>query len=158
MIYVQISEELELPPEHETDSPLLAELENAALVACRNAGPPQAVDLSIVLSDDHQLHDLNSRFLGIDAPTDVLSFPGGDTDPDSDQLYLGDVVISYPRAAAQAAAGGHSLQAELQLLVVHGVLHLCGYDHADEADQARMWALQTAILLELGCEISGPAV
>jgi probable rRNA maturation factor len=162
MIYVQISEELEIPTDLASDSPLWTSLEtvleNAALAACQRAGVLQEVELTIVLSDDRQLHELNSQFLGIDAPTDVLSFPGGETDPDSNELYLGDVIISYSRAAAQAAAGGHSLQAELQLLVVHGVLHLCGYDHADEAEQARMWALQTAVLQELGCEISGPAM
>ena len=60
------------------------------------------------------------------------------------------------RAAAQAKAGGHSLQAELQLLVVHGVLHLLSYDHATKTQQARMWAAQAQILTDLGCEITSP--
>jgi probable rRNA maturation factor len=159
MIYVQIAENIELPPDQpglESDTPLLEVMENAALAAYGRAGPSQAADLSVVLSDDRQLQALNSQFLGIDAPTDVLSFPGGETDPDSQVLYLGDVIVSYPRALVQAAAAGHSVQAELQLLVVHGVLHLCGYDHADEQGKARMWELQAAALHDLGAEISGP--
>ena len=159
MITIQISEALELPeglPAIPADSPLLPAMEAAALAACRRAGPPDEVDLTVVLADDRQLQALNNQFLGIDSPTDVLSFPDGEVDPDSERVYLGDVLISYPRAAAQAAAGGHALQAELQLLVVHGVLHLCGHDHADEDQQQRMWAVQAAALGDVACEISGP--
>lgn len=108
-------------------------------------------DLSLILGDDDQLHELNLQFRGVDAPTDVLSFPDGAVDPDSGQPYLGDILISVPRAEAQAAAGGHPLVDELQLLVVHGVLHLLGYDHTDEDEKARMWELQAQILNDLGC-------
>ena len=107
-------------------------------------------DISIVLTDDEQLHGLNRDYLGIDAPTDVLSFPAAETDPDTGQPYLGDILISLQRAARQAEAGGHSLAAEVQLLVVHGVLHLVGHDHAQPEEKARMWAAQAAILQTLG--------
>jgi probable rRNA maturation factor len=152
VIIVQISEAIE-----ETWKLADSLLEEAAQSTLQRAGQEAPVDLTVVVADDAQLHELNLQFLGIDGPTDVLSFPGGETDPDSGDLYLGDVIVSLPRATAQAQAGGHSLQAELQLLVVHGVLHLCGYDHGDETEQARMWALQAEILQGLGCEISGPA-
>ena len=107
-------------------------------------------DLSIVLTDDEQLRRLNREYLGIDAATDVLSFPASDTDPDSGGLYLGDILVSVPRAAQQATSAGHPLEAEAQLLVVHGVLHLLGHDHADPSDKSRMWAAQAAILGSLG--------
>ncbi|MFZ6026881.1 MAG: rRNA maturation RNase YbeY [Chloroflexota bacterium] len=108
-------------------------------------------DLSVILGSDGQLHELNRQFRGVDAPTDVLSFPDGEIDPDTGRPYLGDVLISVPRAEAQAAGGGHPLSDELQLLVVHGVLHLLGYDHADESEKAQMWALQGQILDVLAC-------
>jgi len=114
------------------------------------------VDITIILTDDAQIHELNKQYRGIDAPTDVLSFPSGDTDPDSKRLYLGDVVISYPRAQAQAEAGGHPVEAELQLLVVHGVLHLSGYDHVEEQGKSEMRAAQADILVLLGCDIAPP--
>jgi probable rRNA maturation factor len=114
------------------------------------------VDITIILTDDAQIHELNKQYRGIDAPTDVLSFPSGDTDPDSNRLYLGDVVISYLRAQAQAEARGHPVEAELQLLVVHGVLHLSGYDHVEEQGKSGMSAAQAEILVLLGCEIAPP--
>lgn len=107
-------------------------------------------DLSVLLTDDAQLQEMNRTYLGVDEPTDVLAFPAAETDPDSGRLYLGDVVISVPRAALQAGAAGHSLEAELQLLVVHGLLHLLGHDHSQGPEKARMWAAQGAVLERLG--------
>lgn len=150
MIYIQIDETLE------TAGALTlvdqTALERAAQHTLRRAGAEANSEATIVVSDDAHLQALNRQFLGVDAPTDVLSFPGGDTDPDSDALYLGDVIISLPRAQAQASAGGHPLKDELQLLVVHGMLHLLGYDHAEEGEKAEMWGIQTAILKDLGCK------
>jgi probable rRNA maturation factor len=110
----------------------------------------QDLELTIVLTDDAEVHELNRQYREVDAPTDVLSFPVGETDLDSGNFYLGDIVLSIPRAEAQAKAEGRSLEDELRLLVVHGVLHLLGYDHADEAEQAEMWAEQAAILCQNG--------
>jgi probable rRNA maturation factor len=107
-------------------------------------------DLSIVLTDDAQLHELNREYLGVDAPTDVLSFPASETDPETGRRYLGDILISIPRAEEQARAAGHSLEAEAQLLTVHGTLHLLGYDHAEAAEKARMWQAQAEVLERLG--------
>jgi probable rRNA maturation factor len=107
-------------------------------------------DLSIVLTDDAQLQQLNREYLGIDAPTDVLSFPSTETDPESGAAYLGDILISVPRAREQAGAAGHPVEAEVQLLVVHAVLHLLGHDHAEAEDKSRMWAAQAAILESIG--------
>ena len=118
-----------------------------------DAQPGQGAALALVITDDEALRALNRAYLGIDAPTDVLSFGGESPDfvsaPDAEP-YLGDVVISYPRAQAQAAAAGHAVDDELALLVVHGVLHLLGYDHVRPDDKAAMWEQQAHILAGLG--------
>lgn len=131
-------------------------LEEAARAALAHQAVSPGQGLTIVLTGDETLHELNRRFMEIDEPTDVLSFPSGELDPETGEIYLGDVLISYPRAAAQARAGGHPLTAELQLLAVHGALHLLGFDHASEADKARMWAVQREVLKAIGCPISPP--
>ena len=107
-------------------------------------------DITIVLTDDAQLHELNREYLGVDAPTDVLSFPADESDPETGATYLGDILISIPRATQQAQAAGHPVEAEVQLLVVHGVLHLLGHDHAEAQEKARMWAEQAKVLERLG--------
>jgi probable rRNA maturation factor len=153
MINLQVSESLtqSLPSTLED----LSFLERAGLEALRQAGAG-AAGLTLVIGDDAQLHALNRQFLGVDAPTDVLSFPADDTDPDSGERYIGDILISYPRAAAQSASAGHTVQEELQLLVVHGVLHLLGFDHAEPAGKTRMWEIQSQILESLGSRLSPP--
>ena len=112
--------------------------------------------LTVVLTDDAQLRQLNRDYLGVDRPTDVLSFPASELDPDTGTAYLGDVVISVPRAEAQARVSGHPLASEVQLLVVHGVLHLLGQDHAQAEERARMWTAQAEVLQRIG--LAGIAV
>jgi probable rRNA maturation factor len=106
--------------------------------------------VTVVLTDDAQLHQLNRDYLGVDAPTDVLSFPASEMDPETGDRYLGDILISIPRAGEQAKAAGHPLESEVQLLVVHGTLHLLGYDHAEPDEKARMWKAQAEILASIG--------
>lgn len=132
-----------------------AGLEEAASKALQQFEAPEG-DLSIIITDDDQMHQLNREYLGIDSPTDVLSFPAGYMDPDSQSAYLGDVLISYPRAVEQASAGGHPVEQELQLLVVHAVLHLLGYDHMEEEEKARMWEAQGQVLQNLNNPLSPP--
>jgi probable rRNA maturation factor len=135
-------------------------LEQAALETVHLAGEGQVKgaesEATILLTGDEQLHELNLKYLDVDAPTDVLSFPAGYVDPDSNINYLGDILISYPRAQTQAATGGHTVEDELRLLVVHGMLHLLGYDHGDPAEKAQMWAIQARILESLGCPLPPP--
>jgi len=123
-------------------------LERAALTTLTNQDAEG--DISIVLTDDSQLRQLNRDFLGIDAPTDVLSFPSSETDPETGRRYLGDILISVPRADDQAGAAGHALDDEVQLLIVHGTLHLLGHDHAEGEDKARMWKAQAEVLARIG--------
>jgi probable rRNA maturation factor len=101
--------------------------------------------ISILVTDDDEVRQLNRQFLGIDEPTDVLSFPDDDDDgfpAGSDETpYLGDIAIALPTATRQAAEHGHSVDAEVAHLLVHGILHLRGYDHVDNpAEEARMRA------------------
>jgi probable rRNA maturation factor len=113
------------------------------------------VELTIVITGNAQLRSLNRAFRDVDAPTDVLSF-ATDEQPRPDTVYLGDVVISYTKAREQAHAGGHPLEAELQLLVVHGVLHLLGHDHYSAAEKNVMWKAQAAVMKKLGAAITEP--
>lgn len=113
-------------------------------------------DLSILVEGDRYIQQLNREFLGIDASTDVLSFPAGHVDPDTGHINLGDVVISCPQAKNQANQAGHTLSAEISLLVVHGVLHLLGYDHDEPDRKTKMWTAQTQILDMLSVELNSP--
>ncbi len=111
-------------------------------------------ELTIVLTDDETVAGLNRQYRGMDGPTDVLSFsaieptPGFITAPEA-LPYLGDIVIATPYSQRQALELGRSLRDELRLLVVHGVLHLLGYDHATPEEEAQMWARQDEILAGL---------
>jgi len=125
-------------------------LERAANAALEHEAKPLDSELSIILTDDARLHELNLNYLGVDAPTDVLSFSASETDPETGARYIGDILISVPRAQNQADAAGHPLEAEVQLLVVHGVLHLMGHDHAEAEEKVRMWKAQTEILERIG--------
>ncbi len=129
---------------------LAARLEEAVHATLRHERHPAEATVSLRLADDATLQDLNRTYRGVDAPTDVLSFEMGIADPQSGHLHLGDIVISTERAAAQAAAAGHPVDAEILLLTVHGTLHLLGHDHAEAEEKARMWAAQRAILKTLG--------
>ncbi|NJN79125.1 MAG: rRNA maturation RNase YbeY [Anaerolineales bacterium] len=107
------------------DSPLLERAVQYTLEIAPPLNPDFPPDLStasltLVLTDDRQLHELNREYLDVDSPTDVLSFPALETDPETNEIYLGDILISIPRAAQQAQAAGHSIEAEVQLLTVMG--------------------------------------
>ena len=114
-------------------------------------------ELTILITGDEQVQELNRRYRGVDAPTDVLSFgvvsdEEGFVTPPEASAYLGDIVVSYPRALEQAREYGHSVEEEMDLLVVHGLLHLLGYDHETEEERRAMWARQENIL-KMGGEI-----
>lgn len=111
--------------------------------------PPDS-SLTLLLTTDEQLRELNLAFRAEDKPTDVLSFPTDHDFPGAAVNYLGDIAVSVPYAVRQAQAGGHDTAAELQLLAVHGTLHLLGYDHDNDAAKRVMWQRQTAVLQQLG--------
>ncbi len=129
-------------------------MEQAARATLEHIGAASEVELTLVLASDDRLHQLNRDFLGVDSSTDVLAFPDGEMDPDSGSTNLGDVIISYRRAQDQATVSKHPIEEELQLLVVHGVLHLSGYDHDCEVGKNAMWRLQEEILIGLNDTVS----
>jgi len=134
----------------------------AAVAAALHQAALTEAALTIVLTTDDDVRALNAHYRGIDAPTDVLSFAASDTLADAPALavaeeaaaevkhFLGDLVIAYPYAARQAAYYHNSVTAELQLLAVHGTLHLLGYDHDDEESEAMMWSRQEQVLQLFG--------
>ena len=128
-------------------------LEQAAQAALDFNSAEDGIEISVVVDSDERLRSLNKQFLGIDAPTDVLSFPANEFDPDTNLRYIGDIILSCPKAQSQALEAGVSLAEEAQLLVVHGVLHLLGHDHGDEESKAIMWSAQKAILASLGIDM-----
>lgn len=119
-----------------------------ASAAQRDGRGPQP-EMTILLADDERLRGLNAQFRGKKAPTNVLSFPSGEAEG-----YRGDVAIALGVASREAATAGISLEAHLVHLVVHGVLHLLGYDHVRSREARVMERREIAILDELG--ISSP--
>ena len=105
-----------------------------------------AGDVVVLLTDDAAVQDLNARFRDRDRPTNVLSFPAAD----SAAPHLGDLVLAFGVCAAEAAAQGKTLADHLSHLTVHGVLHLLGRDHVDEAEADEMEAEERSILASLG--------
>jgi len=109
--------------------------------------------LGVHLVNDRTIQELNATHRGKDVATDVLSFPleaAGFVLPPGQRVNLGDVVVSYPRAVAQAEEYGHSVERELAYLVVHGVLHVLGYDHELDAEQRVMRQKEEEALQPLG--------
>ncbi len=147
MVTIQVKRNIKLSVEKS----ILIQAAQQVLEFAKNADKS---DLGIVIGNQTLLHRLNLKYRQVDIPTDVLSFPSGEVDPDTAVLYLGDVVISLPQAQSQAATEGHPLVEELQLLVVHGTLHLLGYDHAEAKEKKSMQVAQDKILGQLGLKLS----
>ena len=140
---------VEVEPESVPDN-MVDLLETAVLATLAHEQQTPPLELSILLTGDADIQQMNRNFRGVDKPTDVLSFPAGDALPGMEaDPYLGDIAISVPYAARQAAQAGHDLAGELQLLTIHGVLHLLGYDHDEAAEKEAMWGAQTAVLTQL---------
>ena len=131
----------------------------AALDEARAHGAaPAPASIGLILTDDRELAELNVTHMGHDGPTDVLSFPldpsPGFVLPPGQRPHLGDIVVSVERAIEQASAGtggqtgdvAGSPEEELRLLVTHGTLHICGWDHAEPTDEAAMRALERRLL------------
>jgi probable rRNA maturation factor len=121
--------------------------------AARTLKLPDDTVTVVTLTGDEQLREYNRRYRGLDEPTDVLAFAAREepTDPrfqapPGTQDWLGDIVISLPRAREQAREAGHPINDEVRLLAVHGLLHLRGYDHAEPSEEVAMTALTNRIL------------
>lgn len=112
--------------------------------------------VTVVLADDARVQDLNCEFRGKNKPTNVLSFPApadpGLSEPGSDARYFGDIVLAYETIRQEAEAAEKPISAHLTHLVVHGILHLFGYDHATDVDAEQMEALEVKVLAKLNIE------
>ncbi len=118
-------------------------------VAAADIGSSGPGEVSVRLTGDRELRRLNREFLGIDAVTDVLSFPSGSPG------YLGDIAVSWPAVVRQAEHFGHSEADELALLCVHGLLHLLGWDHETAEQERAMWEETHRCLAAAGVTVAG---
>jgi probable rRNA maturation factor len=147
LISVQVEEQYEA----RVDADALHRLARGVLKAEGRRGP---LEVGIVVTTDDEVHALNRQYLGHDYKTDVISFGMEDEmgdeveflTPEERPEYLGDVVISYDRAAEQGPEYGHTAEREVALLMVHGLLHLLSYDDTDDASRARMHARQEELV------------
>lgn len=124
-------------------------LHHLAVETLRLEGVAQSSELGLFVTDDEGIRELNRRYRGVDEPTDVLAFGGEAEGFVSPVLHLGDIVISYPRAASQAQERGHSAAREIDLLFLHGLLHLLGYEDETPEKRVQMWARQEEVLRAL---------
>ena len=108
--------------------------------------PGPVPELTVRVAGDRELRRLNREFLGQDEVTDVLSFPSGDDGSE----YLGDLALSWPAVVRQAGEHGHPVEVEAALLVVHGLLHLLGWDHSSAAEEREMTRLTLSCLRRAG--------
>tara|TARA_Y100000294_G_scaffold176204_1_gene198011 strand:- start:517 stop:966 length:450 start_codon:yes stop_codon:yes gene_type:complete len=129
----------------------------AALAALALSAPPDADELAVVLADDAMLRALNRDYRGIDEVTNVLAFAYGESEPPATAAaasaaneVLGDVVIALETAAAEAKKSGRGLDQHLSHLVIHGVLHLLGYDHGNDGDAEAMEEIEIRALADIG--------
>lgn len=123
---------------------------------------PENTEMSVTLMDNEHIHEINKKYRGVDKPTDVISFAIEEADPDEVPIILpedeefdipkniGDIMVSMDKVKEQAEYLGHSEDRELGFLVVHGFLHLNGYDHMKEEDEKEMFGLQREILDSYG--------
>jgi probable rRNA maturation factor len=132
-------------------------LEAVLLEAFSDRLAGKGLQIGLTITTDEGIQELNRQYRGKDAPTDVLSFPLLEFErpeepraafpvPPGEPMALGDIVVSYPRAVEQAQAYGHSLEREIAFLLVHGAMHLLGYDHEDPSDQPAMRREEEAVL------------
>ena len=135
-------------------------IEQAVAAVLQGEGINEPIELSVLVTSDEVIHEMNRTYRGMDKPTDVLSFASEEDVPGTSFVrppdtprYLGDIAISYERVLAQAEDYGHSAARELAYLTAHGVLHLLGYDHErGEADAAAMRSREEAAMDQLGLQ------
>lgn len=132
------------------DTLTVAQVRQVAQATLASVGREQPTELTVVVTDNASIRALNREYLGVDAPTDVLAFSQTEgaamPRPPAETSYLGDVIVSYEQAVEQASEYGESVARELSRLVVHGILHLLGYDDRDDNDRREMWRVQEQIL------------
>ena len=112
---------------------------------------PNSTEFSVSFVNDERIRLLNQDFRGIDAPTDVLSFPSEEINPEDNTTYIGDIAISMDTVNRQSEKAHISQLDEIHLLIIHGLLHLQGFDHDTEENKQKMWDVQSKLLQVLHC-------
>ena len=131
---------------------LLEKIKKTIRTAVEAEYPNHTFELNIFFCDDETIRSYNREYRGVDRATDVLSFPMFDFGTPELPALLGDIVLSVPRAQAQAEEYGHSFEREMCFLAAHAALHLIGYDHENEDERAQMETRQREVLSALGLE------
>ena len=131
---------------------LLEKIKKTIRTAVEAEYPNHTFELNIFFCDDETIRSYNREYRGVDRATDVLSFPMFDFGTPELPALLGDIVLSVPRAQAQAEEYGHSFEREMCFLAAHAALHLIGYDHETEDERAQMETRQREVLSALGIE------
>ncbi len=124
-------------------------LQVVSATAFRFLGFETEPEITLQVTDDQTIREFNLQYRDTDEATDVLSFENAFTDPESGETYLGDILISYETAKKQAESRGLEMMTELEMLLVHGILHLAGMDHGSTCEWQKMSSLQDEILAEL---------
>jgi probable rRNA maturation factor len=124
-------------------------LQRAASTAFKLLGFENLPEITLQVTDDPTIQKFNLQYRDTDEVTDVLSFENAFTDPESGETYIGDILISYETAKRQADTRGLEMMAELEMLLVHGILHLAGMDHSSPSEWQEMSDMQDSILTEL---------
>jgi probable rRNA maturation factor len=117
----------------------------------------KSIEISLVIIGEKRIRSLNKKYRGIDKITDVLSFGNEEAknksekqikfiNPPGDTLYLGEIFICYPQAEKQARQKNHSFKKELSILLIHGILHLAGYEHKEEYEKSKMKIIEEIVL------------
>jgi len=117
--------------------------------------PDKNLNLGVLICTDAEIKKLNQQYRQLNSPTDVLSFQAEEVIPELEFRYLGDIVVSYETAFVQSQKLGHSVSNEILILIIHGLLHLLGFDHDTENSKSKMWQKQYEALGILDLEYKG---
>lgn len=140
-------DKIEIPADWE------AKINQVAEICLREEGIPAEAEVDLLFVDNEAIREMNAEYRNIDRATDVLSFPMYEADEeidDEEEILFGDIVISLERAEEQRQEYGHSLEREVMYLLVHGLLHLSGYDHMEEDEKALMREREEKLLAVIG--------
>jgi probable rRNA maturation factor len=141
---------LDIPDEYAASIDSIALRKNIELLLIElNIAEPS--EFSIAFVNDERIRSLNQDFRGIDAATDVLSFPSDEVNPEDGTKYIGDIIISMDTVSRQSEKAHVSELDEIHLLIIHGLLHLLDYDHDTEENKEEMWNIQSKLLQLLHC-------
>ena len=147
VIITDEQDKIEIPVEWE------AKINQVAEICFQEEQIPAEAEVDLLFVDNETIREMNREYRDKDMATDVLSFPMYEADEeidDEEEILFGDIVISLERAQEQCQEYGHSLEREVMYLLVHGLLHLAGYDHMEEEDKKQMRAREARLLAEIG--------